>query len=1204
MLSHATDPHVCEVRAGDLCQDSREVRCLICLAAGTAGMRVSDAMEEAQLARAQQSGSAFGVIVAEMHARKANHHGHANKDIDTTSWSLFIFPYDSKLRTFCRRTVASKYFDGFILALIAANCFCLAIGRPYPGGDSDAQNDGLEIADRIFVVCFTIEMVIKVIALGVWWCGKTSYLRDGWNVLDGTIVWIGVLSWALDNSSFSGARVLRAFRVFRPLRLVANIDSLKIEIEALTRSVPQMVNVALLFLFFLVLYAIIGVEMYRHPMSNVCYDITTDAWNRTLLTKVDGTACGTHQGHPCEAEQTCISTTYPRTEGMQSFNNAGTSMLTVFVCTTLEGWVDVMYLTDDSNGRGDLNWIFFVSLIIFGAFLITNLVLGVISASFTKQGDAILAEKREKRRKMDAIELTQLSAYAEWVDAGAVPPGSSLVSVCRTGRDEDGFRSLPPDLHVFDEEFRDSFISIKRKAGWTTVASVTKDAGLVVSDDEDEPEKLPEDAVAPQLAQILIRIPGRLRPLRVGVTMHDTVEKVRNRVQHHLPDSLKNGSYTLQPDGHLAHGSAKVGDLNLVFRLSEELDIIDLLDDNIRQALYKQSSLTINSYMGTIARSKRFTLTIMFLVFCNTVLLGMEHYPQSPEWTGIFFWGEIFFLSCFIAELSFKIVIFGFSDFWNSKFNRVDLLVTVASLLEFILVQAAGMQPIGISVWRCVRLLRAFRYTSYWNGMNDLANAQLDSLNSVLSLMLLLFIFIAIAALLGMQLFGGRFTFADGKPRVNFDTFGSSMLAIFQVLTGEDWNVIMFDGIRAYGGIEQDGWIAAVFFCIIVIIGNFTLLTVFLAIAMKALDDASGVASKREAFHKEWDPKRPGTNKGSTDKAKPVVTLKYDADAVEEHPELAGVEHTTCVPPDNPVRKWITSIAFDLSHPGAPAARKSFDGFILLCIIASSICLAAEDPVNEEAQRNKDLAIADYIFTAIFTVEMSIKIIALGLVFHPGAYLRDWWNVLDGFVVLASLLTYALQANSSIKVLRTLRVIRPLRAIKRAKGLQHVVGCMIVTVYTIGNVFIITVLLIFIFAVMGVQLFKGTFGSCNDATIRFQDQCQGTFLEYSADNPAGVLTEREWNTASSNFDNLGYAMLTLFSASTTEGWVEVMFNGIDSTKPGEGPIENNRPEMAAFFVIYITVLTFFMLNIFVGYVVMTFANEGVQICNLVRLNVH
>ena len=50
--------------------------------------------------------------------------------------------------------------------------------------------------------------------------------------------------------------------------------------------------------------------------------------------------------------------------------------------------------------------------------------------------------------------------------------------------------------------------------------------------------------------------------------------------------------------------------------------------------------------------------------------------------------------------------------------------------------------------------------------------------------------------------------------------------------------------------------------------------------------------------------------------------------------------------------------------------------------------------------------------------------------------------------------------------------------------------------YTIGNVFIITLLLIFIFSVMGIQLFAGTFASCNDNTIRFEEQCVGTYLQY------------------------------------------------------------------------------------------------------------
>lgn len=63
-------------------------------------------------------------------------------------------------------------------------------------------------------------------------------------------------------------------------------------------------------------------------------------------------------------------------------------------------------------------------------------------------------------------------------------------------------------------------------------------------------------------------------------------------------------------------------------------------------------------------------------------------------------------------------------------------------------------------------------------------------MRSILSLLFLLFLFILIFALLGMQLFGGAFNFPDGTPDANFDTFVISLLTVFQVLTGEDWNEV------------------------------------------------------------------------------------------------------------------------------------------------------------------------------------------------------------------------------------------------------------------------------------------------------------------------------------------------------------------------------------------------------------------------------
>ena len=44
----------------------------------------------------------------------------------------------------------------------------------------------------------------------------------------------------------------------------------------------------------------------------------------------------------------------------------------------------------------------------------------------------------------------------------------------------------------------------------------------------------------------------------------------------------------------------------------------------------------------------------------------------------------------------------------------------------------------------------------------------------------------------GMQLFGGTFSFPDGIPPTNFDSFSVAMLTVFQILTGEDWNEVMY----------------------------------------------------------------------------------------------------------------------------------------------------------------------------------------------------------------------------------------------------------------------------------------------------------------------------------------------------------------------------------------------------------------------------
>lgn len=134
-------------------------------------------------------------------------------------------------------------------------------------------------------------------------------------------------------------------------------------------------------------------------------------------------------------------------------------------------------------------------------------------------------------------------------------------------------------------------------------------------------------------------------------------------------------------------------------------------------------------------------------------------------------------------EMILKMYSLGFQGYFVSLFNRFDCFVVFGSIFEMLLTKNELMPPLGISVLRCVRLLRVFKVTKYWRSLSNLVASLLNSIQSIASLLLLLFLFIVIFALLGMQVFGGKFNF-DGtvdKPRSNFDSFWQSLLTVFQV---------------------------------------------------------------------------------------------------------------------------------------------------------------------------------------------------------------------------------------------------------------------------------------------------------------------------------------------------------------------------------------------------------------------------------------
>jgi hypothetical protein len=131
----------------------------------------------------------------------------------------------------------------------------------------------------------------------------------------------------------------------------------------------------------------------------------------------------------------------------------------------------------------------------------------------------------------------------------------------------------------------------------------------------------------------------------------------------------------------------------------------------------------------------------------------------------------------------------------------------------------------------------------------------------------------------------------------------------------------------------------------------------------------------------------------------------------------------------------------------------------------------------------------DLIFTCLFTIEAMVKIMAKGFMFNElgpvEAYIRSYWNILDGFVVMSSLVDLAMglaninmSSLQSLKALRAFRALRPLRMIARDEGMRLVVNALLASLPSMSNVLLVCGLFIMIFGVMGVGIFKGTFFHC------------------------------------------------------------------------------------------------------------------------------
>jgi len=308
-----------------------------------------------------------------------------------------------KIRQFFLATCEHPRFDQFIMVCILVNCVFLALTDPTVETEPQYQ----EYAGYVFLFIFTVECMCKLIAL------SSLYFDDYWNWLDVVVVIEGWVSFISAGGGYLSG--LKTLRILRPLRVANRLPALKKVITALLGSLPAIFNTFVVFFFFLLIFAMLCVMLWNGTFHYRCKNIETLEWvDEEALCypaqpRADAMFCRSLQfldsPYTCEDGERCEAYTATPENGDLNFDNLGYSLLTLFAVSTMEGWSDVLFYTQDVMTQG--TFFVFLAIILIGNFTIVNLMIAAILVQL--DGAAELEEREAVAAELAAAEEEEMA---------------------------------------------------------------------------------------------------------------------------------------------------------------------------------------------------------------------------------------------------------------------------------------------------------------------------------------------------------------------------------------------------------------------------------------------------------------------------------------------------------------------------------------------------------------------------------------------------------------------------------------------------------------------------------------------------------------------------------------------------------------------------------------------------------------------------
>ncbi len=249
------------------------------------------------------------------------------------------------------RLVDSERFHIFIGAVIVANA--IVLGLETYAGIMDSYGSTLVFLNSAFYAVFLVELVIRIASYGT---KPWNFFRSGWNIFD-----FIVIGGALIPAVREQATVLRLLRLARIVRLMRFLPDARVLILTITKATPSVLSMAVLTMLLLFIYGIVGWTLFGEAMP--------DQWG-----------------------------------------NVGTAMLTLFVLLTLENFPTYL---QEASAISPWATVFFLSYVLLAAFIIVNLLIGVVISSMERAREEEAAAARKHGQDRKAAMLDRISEIRE-----------------------------------------------------------------------------------------------------------------------------------------------------------------------------------------------------------------------------------------------------------------------------------------------------------------------------------------------------------------------------------------------------------------------------------------------------------------------------------------------------------------------------------------------------------------------------------------------------------------------------------------------------------------------------------------------------------------------------------------------------------------------------------------------------------------------